>query len=64
MVDAATVRRGDRVALHGGEWEVRDIRAVYGGSKRLVFDGGQTYLLGIGRRVPARRPQPPVPDAV
>ncbi|UCM92014.1 hypothetical protein [Streptomyces marincola] len=60
-IDAATVRRGDQVMIGAQAFTVRDLLALAGGAKRLVFDSGDSFVMGsrtvlwAARRVDPRR---------
>jgi hypothetical protein len=47
VVTAATVKVGDRVDIEGCRYTVADMIALHGGHKRLIFEDGGTYCLGL-----------------
>ncbi|WP_143671219.1 hypothetical protein [Streptomyces sp. Ru87] len=57
-MSAATIRVGDLVHVQGQERAVRDMKALPGRRKLLIFDGGATYLLSPASCLPAYRSQP------
>jgi hypothetical protein len=50
VVTAATVRVGDRVDIDGCHYTVANMIGLHGRRKRLVFEEGGTYCLGINER--------------
>ncbi|MCT2592975.1 hypothetical protein LHJ74_28025 [Streptomyces sp. N2-109] len=58
VVTAQTVRVGDTVHVRGAYRTVRNLRALAGGDRLLVFDGGITYRLLSWVPLNAARPQP------
>jgi hypothetical protein len=55
IVTAATVKVGDRLDLDGYNSTVVNMIALPGGHKRLIFEDGGTYRLGIDERCYAYR---------
>ncbi|MDT0445827.1 hypothetical protein [Streptomyces johnsoniae] len=56
-VTAQTVRRGDRLAIGGQDFTVRDLTTMHRGTKRLEFTTGETFTMTSGTVRWAARPR-------
>jgi hypothetical protein len=64
QVTAATVQRGDIIAVGGQPLQVADMVTVPGGGKRLVFVTGETLTLTQHTQLRVARLVPPPPGAI